>query len=387
MTNLTALGSLLRPDLTERVVQALQRCGALLIRRRRRAALPLMRGVQPVRSWKRRHHENHNLHPLFGLTRVRLEANFPSIGGPAFLLLLACASGCHAHRVSYGPEVALPLVHTSADTRRIYVAADANGDQVWFLDTGHPVTTCDAGLIEHLGLESFGRRAYAGIMGKGVASLADLPALELGEHRVEGVRCMVRDLTTTSSVVEPQEVAVAGILGMDVLSHFRFGIDLTAGTLTLRPPARDDRDMNTPIRWSPLSRRMKVETHIGPVDLRMIVDTGATDTLLDGEAHGLIPSHAGLGQWLRGSGQSDDPKRTLSHYQEEVVLSGLELGRIELTGLPRGPSLLGLDVLGLMPSEWSPKYRRAHFSEPSPAQLPLWSEWKERDEPTAFRLQ
>ncbi len=387
MTTLSALGSLLGPELTKRVVQALERRWAPLVWRCRRGVLPLTWGVQPVRSWKRRHHKNHNLQPLFGQRSRRLERKLHSLSGATLLLLLTSTFGCHAHRVSYGPEVALPLVHTSEDTRRIYIAADAHGDQVWFLDTGHPVTTCDAGLIEHLGLESFGRRAYAGIMGKGIASLADLPTLELGEHRVEGVRCMVRDLTTTSSVIEPQEVAVAGILGMDVLSHFRFGIDLTTGTLTLRPPAREDLDMNTPIRWSPLSRRMKVDTHIGPVSLKMIVDTGATDTLLDGEALGLVPSHAGLGQWLRGSGQSGDPNRTLSHYQEEVILSTQELGMIELTGLPRAPSLLGLDVLGLMPSEWSPKYRRAHFYDPSPAQLPLWSEWKEREEPTPFRVQ
>lgn len=306
---------------------------------------------------------------------------------PSLLMLFLCGSGCHAHRVSYGTEVTLPLVHTSTDTRRIYVAADAGGDHVWFLDTGNPVTTCDSGLIEHLGLQDFGRRAYAGIIGKGIATLADLPAMQLGDHQVEGVRCMVRDLTTTSSIIEPEEVAVAGILGMDVLSHFRFAIDLTGGTLTLSPPSREDRDMETPIRWSPLTRRMRIQTDVGDASLKMIVDTGATDSILDGESLGLEPSHAGLGQWLRGSGHHGSQAQPLSHYREDVVLADLELGRIELTGLPHAPSLLGLDVLGLMPSEWSPRYRRAQFSEPSPARLPLWSEWKQQGELTTFRLQ
>ena len=294
------------------------------------------------------------------------------------LLLAVCGllPSCHAHLVTYGSTSAFPLVHTSTDLRRIYVPADAGGDHVWFLDTGNPFTTCDTGWIEHLELESKGRRAYAGIMGKGIASLATLPPLHLGEHQVERVRCMVRDLTTTSSVIEPEEVAVAGILGLDVLSHFRFRIERDKGTLTLAAPKKSDQTMPTKIRWSPLTQRMRVRTHIGDASLFMIVDTGATDSILDGQRVGLEPSQTRVGMIVRGSGGLGSSTRNLLQYHEEVVLGGLELGSVEFTDVPRGPALLGLDVLDRVSSDWAPKARRAQFHEPNADFIISWADWK-----------
>ena len=302
MLSLIPLRSLARPHYPERVVRALLGTRAFFLGGSHHDGSSHDRGSRSANLRKRQHFEFTNLHSLFGCCSHVLEGKYPQIRTLQALVLILTLSACHAHRVTYGEASALPLVHTSTDHRRIYVAADAGGDHVWFLDTGNPFTTCDDGLIEHLGLKSQGKRAYAGIMGRGVASLAELPPLHLGAHHVSGVRCMVRDLTTTSSIIEPEEVPVAGILGLDVLSHFRFQIDLASGTLTLHKPSREDLALPTPIRWSPLMQRMKVETQIGAAFLHMIVDTGATDSILDGDAAGLEPSQTNIGLWIRGSG-------------------------------------------------------------------------------------
>ena len=387
MIFLVPLRSLPGPNHSESIVRALLGTRAPLIRRSHHEGSPLERRRCPTGLRKRHHHIFTDLRSLFGFLSPILERKYLVLQTLAPMVLILNLSACHTHRVTYGETTVLPLVHTSTDHRRIYVAADAEGDHVWFLDTGNPFTTCDAGLIEHLNLKARGKKAYAGIMGRGVASLADLPALHLGTHQVDGVRCMVRDLTTTSSIIEPEEVPVAGILGLDVLSHFRFKIDLEAGTLTLRTPSREDLSLPTPIRWSPLTQRMRIETQIGSASLHMIVDTGATDSILDGDSLGLEPSQTSIGLWIRGSGGGGSGSKSLRQYRQEVVLAGQELGVVEFTDVPQGPALLGLDVLGLVGSDWSPRYQRAHLTGPVEAKLQPWSQWKTSGEQSPFWIQ
>jgi hypothetical protein len=387
MISLIPLRSVSRPPHTKRIVRALLGTRTPLLWRGHHDGPPHERRVCSTGLRKRRHLYFTDLHSLFGVFSLILERKTQVLQILAASVLLLTLPACHAHRVTYGETTSLPLVHTSTDHRRIYVAADVEGDHVWFLDTGNPFTTCDSGLIEHLKLKTHGKKAYAGIMGRGVASLADLPPLHLGTHQVDGVRCMVRDLTTTSSIIEPEEVPVAGILGLDVLSHFRFKIDLASGTLTLRTPSAEDLALPTPIRWSPLTQRMRVETQIGTASLHMIVDTGATDSILDGDSLGLEPSQTSIGLWIRGSGRGGSNSNSLRQYREEVVLDGLELGIVEFTDIPQGPSLLGLDVLSLVGSDWSPRYHRAHLTGPVDAKLQPWSQWKSTGEQTPFRVQ
>src|SRR5690606_40302547 len=98
------------------------------------------------------------------------------------------------------------------------------------------LTTCDDELARDLAAVPRGRVRLQGEIGRIDARLADLPPLELGGHRLERVRCVVRDLHTTSSIRDPAEVRVAGVLGADLLRRFRVIVDPERATLTLLDP-------------------------------------------------------------------------------------------------------------------------------------------------------
>src|SRR5690606_33248036 len=122
---------------------------------------------------------------------------------PLLLCLLLLGLGCrHAVRpkVDFGAGATLPLVRT-ADDDRWYVVVEGWLDEpvLLFLDSGFTLTTCDDELARALEAVPRGRVQLQGEVGRVDARLAALPPLELGGHRLERVRCVVRDLHTTSS--------------------------------------------------------------------------------------------------------------------------------------------------------------------------------------------
>ena len=149
---------------------------------------------------------------------------------PALFGLLIGLSACapvHRWQVDYGEPTALPIVHPNNDRDRWYVVADLGepGEHLFFFDTGYGTTTCDDDFVASLGLEPRGRVRVRGEAGTVDAGRVKLPPITLGGHQLNNVWCLVRDLNSTSSIRDPGEVPVAGVLGADVLSPFVAEID------------------------------------------------------------------------------------------------------------------------------------------------------------------
>jgi hypothetical protein len=295
--------------------------------------------------------------------------------------LVACAVRLGQPDVVVGDGVArLPLVTPSTDRRRHYlpVEVDSLGPWIFFVDTGYSASTCDDDFIEGLGLRARGRSPVRGELGSLTTSKARLPPMSLGPHRVERLICQTRDLDSTSSIDDPPEVRVAGVIGVDVLRAFDVTID--GAWISLAPP--ESRPTPGPgvvrlrrERW--VGGRVLIDVDIdGAVD-RLLLDTGASDTYLDGERLGLEAS-AVERVTLRGTGAQGSAVRDVRQYDvAEVSLGGEAMGPVRLTDRPRGaftPGLLGLDVLGDYRQEYYFGAGWARFTAAPRAQLPAWED-------------
>ena len=318
-----------------------------------------------------------------------------------FLLLGVAALGASCSHtlgrveVQYAADVAvLPLVQPSTDLRRWYIPlhSEVAGDHLLFVDTGYTYTTCDDDFVAALGIDPRGRGSVRGELGRLPIRKAKLPPLVLGDHLVTGLTCQVRDLGATSSIDDPEEVPVAGVLGMDVLRRFLVTFDPSDGTMVLTPPGQ------APLPASgtgivPLQRELWFGTRsVLPLSLDgvitwPVVDTGATDTYVDGERLGLEPSEVQANATLRGSGGTGSSVRTLVHYDiADVRLGEVAIGAVELTDRRRSggvDGLLGLDVLGAVLAEYDWANGRARFVPVQARELPSWTSWRDAGQPAA----
>ena len=313
----------------------------------------------------------------------------------AAALLPGCAYTLGRADVQYAADLAvLPLVQPSTDTRRWYVPlhSDTAGDYLLFVDTGYTYTTCDDDFVAALGLTTRGRGSVRGELGKLPTSKAKLPTLQLGEHLVSGLTCQVRDLGATSSIDDPDEVPVAGVLGMDVLRRFVVTFDPADGTMALQPPsdgALPDAGEGVVVlkREFLFGNRSVLPLHLDGRVVWPVVDTGATDTYVDGERLGLEPSEVQANATLRGSGGTGSSVRTLVHYDiADVRLGEVAIGAVELTDRRRSggvDGLLGLDVLGAVLAEYDWANGRARFVPVQARELPSWTSWRDAGQPAA----
>jgi len=295
-------------------------------------------------------------------------------------VILALLGGCSAARVRYGPPVALPLVHVSSDPERWYIPVETpSGPQVLFFDTGYARTTCDDALIASLALPVHGRARIRGEVGATVARRSRLPKLTFGEHRLSGVRCQVRDLGSTSSIGDPREGPVAGVLGMDVLRRFVVVVDPGAATLTLRPPSRPrDRgqEMHRLRKEGGVGPRLLVRLDVEGRRLDPVLDTGADQTWVRGAVADLVVTHVRDGVRVRGTGIPGGQVRTLRYYHiPEVGIGGQkahDLVFIERSRPWWSDGLLGLDVLGQFRGIYDFPRRRFALEPVAPVQFPDW---------------
>jgi hypothetical protein len=311
----------------------------------------------------------------------------PVIAGlaPLATLLLGCAPRLRPPDVAYGDPLALPLVQPSTDHRRWYVPMETAslGPVVWFVDTGYTWSTCDDGLIDALGLEPRGRVPVHGEIGRAIAQKVEIPPMSLGGHEIERLRCQVRDLGTTSSLDDPREVPIAGVLGMDLLRQFRVVFDPHAGEMWLMPP--DDQPPLT--AGEPGTVRMRrsgfrgnralVRLQVGDRQVWQILDTGATNTYVDGRRLGLEHATTVPNVTVRGTGTSNQQVRELVSWEaDEVGLGGHQIGRATLIDRDRAwwePGLLGLDLLGRFHQEYDFARGLARLTPSRPLPLPQFS--------------
>ncbi len=299
-----------------------------------------------------------------------------------FGVLIGCVHGLGVPKVTHGEPRPIPLVRTSIDDRW-YVPMEIDGEPwVWFLDTGYSHTACDDGLIEALGLSVRGSTVVRGELGRLRAGVAILPDFEFGGHPVHGLACQVRDLNSTSSIRDPEEVQVAGVLGMDVLRPFRVTLDPQRGQVWLEDPRTVSSLPTTravPVRrelW--IGTRVKVPARIGTYRLWPIVDTGASSSHLPLHRFGFEPAEIRHGVLVRGSGGSGTDLRTIAYYEIDAIALGRGRSGLpaRVVGRRRGPGLLGLDVLQHYRMTFDFRARRAWFESVRPRRLPRWSAWR-----------
>lgn len=279
--------------------------------------------------------------------------------------------------VTYGPMEALPLVRTSID-RRWYVPVMVDQEPwIWFVDTGYAITTCDDDLAEELRLETGGRTIVRGENGRLVAERAELPDFELGGHTIQGLTCVVRDLDLTSSIRDPDEVHVAGVLGMDVFSRFQLQLDPEAPELRLFPPGTHSVD-GVPLRSVPWDRRVRVPVMLDEGVVWPHVDTGTNALYLDGLELGLDPVNIRENVVVRGTGAREQV-RDIRQYRESIGFAGdlvhdvLINGRRSRAGTQ---GLVGLSLLSRYVITFDFQAKRASFGPARWAKIPLWAEWR-----------
>jgi hypothetical protein len=225
--------------------------------------------------------------------------------------LAGCGYKLGPPSVTYGEPEPLRLVQPSTDTRRWYVPVTSQtlGPQVFFVDTGYGYSACDDDLIEGLGLETKGTVRVRGELGVLKAGKARLPDLQLGGHTLSGITCQVRDLGQTSSIRDPREVPVAGVIGMDVLRQFRTTIAPEDGEIHLRDSRQvagldDDDKTVVRLRRERFGQRAKAPLLVQDQIAWLLLDTGSTTTWVDGQRLGLEISRFQEGVAFRGTGQT-----------------------------------------------------------------------------------
>lgn len=301
--------------------------------------------------------------------------------------LLGCGHRLGHPAVHYAAAEPVPMVHTSNDTSRWYVAPDhgALGERVWFFDTGYSYTTCDDDFVAELGLEPRGHVTVHGEAGEIPARKVRLPPMELGGHPIRRLVCVVRDLGSTSSIEDPPEVDVAGVLGADVLRRFDVEIDPANARLVLhdprrRPPLRRDAPGVVPLgREYGFGLRFTVPVDVGDQRIWPVVDTGASGTHVDGARLGLEPTIVHEQVAVRASGEQGQVVQDLILYQvPEVRIDEHVLGPVLLTDRPRPPwvpGLLGLNVLGTFRQEYDFDRGLVRLTRVDMARIPSWRDY------------
>lgn len=307
----------------------------------------------------------------------------PGAGLHRGLLTLALA-GCAPLHVDYGAVAELPLLHVSSDPSRWYTpVATPAGTQVWFVDTGYARTTCDDGLAASLGLETHGHVRVRGEAGTTHAQRARLPAVTLGGHTVEGLSCQVRDLGSTSSISDPSEVAVGGVLGIDVLGRFLLEIDPGAGVMRLYDPGQRPGSAGGASvrlrREASLGTRMELPVTVDGAPLWMLLDTGADRTYVKGKAADLTPYTVREAVRVRGTGKGGGVTRDLAYYRvQELGVGDAALHGLTLLGRARpwwSDGLLGLDVISRFHGWYDLPARRARLEPVEEAELATFEDW------------
>jgi predicted aspartyl protease len=315
--------------------------------------------------------------------------------GWVLLSLGGCGPKLGQLELSYGYPEVLPLVQPSTDPRRWYVAMETSslGPVVWFVDTGYSYSTCDDDLIDALGLSPTGRVQVRGELGEVEAQKVSLPAMTLGGHTVDGLVCIVRDLDATSSLSDPTEVPIAGVIGMDVLRRFRLRFDPTLGTMTLLDPALAEPLLAFDEGVQRLKRkglRARVGLEVDGRRVWPILDTGASQTYLDGAQLGLEPSAVAENVEVRGTGASGTLRRRVVSYDLAAVQVGSwpveQVTVTERTRRWREPGLLGLDLLSQFEQDYDFDRGLVRLVPALAGDLPQFSSYRSSPNPITARL-
>lgn len=301
------------------------------------------------------------------------------------LPLGGCANRLRIAKATHGAAHTASLTHPGNDVRRWYIPLATPDGETWlfFVDTGYSYTTCDDDFVAALGVTVRGSTSVRGELGRIETGRASLPRLMLGGHQIDKLRCQVRDLNTTSSLQDPREVRIGGVIGMDLLTPFRVVFDPALGTMTLHDPRKLPKIRRSDEGFT----RLRREARTGPrvlVPLRVadrttwpVLDTGATSTHLDTDRLGLAPTRVREGVEVRGSGPGARQVRDMRYVETGPVLLGPHvIDQATFIARPTGAwqaaGLVGLDLLRYFHQDYDFRARRAVLRPAIPEALTSW---------------
>ena len=128
---------------------------------------------------------------------------------------------------------------------------------------------------------------------------------------------------------------------------------------------------------------MRIALGVGEEQAWLILDTGATNTYVDGARMGLERSYAMENVRVRGTGTIGSEIRRLWSYElDAITLGSVPAGPATLIDRDRRwwePGLLGLDLLGRFHQEYDFAHRRARLTPVRGRPLPQFqSYWEGR---------
>lgn len=251
-----------------------------------------------------------------------------------------------------GLPVTLPLRFFQ---REIFVNAKLNGrEYAMLLDTGAAITVIDKPVAEVLHLPPGERMNVLGASGQGESVVTRLASIELGRVKLQDLQVAVTDLGLIRLLGGER---FGGVLGFNVLSHFRITVDYHAGTLNLESSAcRLPLGEVVNVQFPGATPLLEMEVDdIGKVP--MLLDTGAAMTIIPAEkALQWQPSRsASLGLTLGVGGAGSVPRaaraRTVRLAGETITDSLLMFASPAPKGAPvqilseAGFGLLGNNIL------------------------------------------
>ncbi len=282
--------------------------------------------------------------------------------------------------VVFGEMEHVILLRPTSDPARWYLPLESKtvGPHLLMLDTGAATSSCDDDFITALGVPAKAKHKLNGPNGPFTARKATLPTLGISGHKVSGLKCIVHDLATTSTVQTPPEVLVAGILGLDLLKQFRVVIDPEQGRLELHNPEGAttlDRNDYAVVPMRPRGAHVTVPAVLGGNEQWLVPSSGVTESRIDGTKIGKVPEMVPQAS-SNGSDLATAPIRAM-HKDVMIGVGEAYVGPIDVVQvLPEHAGLLGLDVLQESRQEYDFHHLLARFTQADASRLPLWRTWE-----------
>ncbi len=187
-------------------------------------------------------------------------------------MLLAIALGRTAYAGNQEPHLILP---DAFDRPMVGTVVNGVGPMPFIIDTGASKSIIYRGLTAMIGLQALPNQSKRIMTATGYQRVLVYPVTDFF--------VLGRTLQVSETVALPDIIGsdAKGLIGVDMLAGLTLHIDMQAGEadLTLAGPSGDDwiTIQGRPVAYGSLA----LEINIGGLDIPVIVDTGASDTVIN----------------------------------------------------------------------------------------------------------
>jgi predicted aspartyl protease len=163
-------------------------------------------------------------------------------------------------------------------TGEIVVSASINGKapRRFIVDTGAAISILMPSVVRELGLKVNGEANLGAGGGAAAAKFASADSIRIGSATIKDVNVAVLDLGSLGQVMGGK---FGGLLGYNVLSQFQITIDYAAHQITFAPPL-SPLPTGKAVRMDLAGAVPIIDVQAGGQKFRMVLDTGATGTIL-----------------------------------------------------------------------------------------------------------